>query len=315
MEHRRRVALSVLILGLLIGVGAPMTHALPLIGDVPPSSPPPEPPLWSSTFNEPQWPHEWAPAMDAHPDNRAVVWAGNGAENVLQLSASGDNDGFTGMGNLLRSWFTDLGLQPRDEAFLRYRVYIPAGWNPYVGGKLPGLAGLEDGQKIGDTPGGGDYDENGWSGRVMWKRPEDGNPDKTRLQSYLYVRSAAGRNIANNRSSDNGHIYGISVVFRQDPDPNNPGDTSKPLLYLKRGAWNTIETRYTMNSPGQSNGVFQAWLNGVLGVDLRDVQYRTAAHPGLSINELMFDTYYGGPTSNTSDQRWYFDDVSIRASY
>ena len=122
------------------------------------------------------------------------------------------------------------------------------------------------------------------------------------------------------------HILAVAVViavgavllfagYRGASDPANPGDPSKPPLYLYRGGWNTIELHYKMNTPGQSNGVFRAWLNGELGVDLRDVQYRTAAHPGLSINELIFDTYYGGPTSNTTDQRWYFDEVSIRSSF
>jgi len=309
MNGRQRVKLVALVVALVVGIATPITRALDLL-DLPGASNV----LWSSSFDEPEWPKEWSPAMDSHPDNRTVVWVGKGAAKALLLTAPGGNDGLTGMGELLRSWFTDLGVQPRDEAYLRYRVYIPAAWNPYVGGKLPGLAGLVGTQKAGATPAGGTYSDDGWSGRVMWKRPVDGNPDKTRLQSYLYVRSAAGNDINANRNQQSGRIYGITVVFQHDPDPVHPRDASGEPLYLKRGAWNTIELRYTMNTPGQKNGIFQGWLNGELGVDIRDVVYRTTAHPNLSINELMFDSFYGGPTSNSTDQHWYFDDVSIRTS-
>jgi hypothetical protein len=205
-----------------------------------------------------------------------------------------------------------MGLATRTEAVLRYSFYVPAGWNSYDGGKLPGLAGLSPGQNVGNTVGGGSYDETGWSGRLMWVRPLDGNMDHARVTTYLYVRSAAGKSIYDNTNPSNGRIYGIDVDFRQNPNYASPWDRTQPLLAVNRGAWNTIEIRYRMNTPGQNDGIFQGWLNGVMGVDLRDVQYRTSAYPNADINELMFDSFYGGPTANTTDQVWAFDNVAIK---
>jgi hypothetical protein len=276
------------------------------------SSPPVLGPLWSSGFEESDWKSRWHLSMDGHESNRMVVDdlpGGNG--KALQLYASANNDGYTGFGTDMRSWLDDLGVGSREEVVIRYRMYVPSDWNGYAGGKIPGMAGITPDHQIWESSQGGKYNEYSWSGRMMWKPPADGNLDHTRLMSYLYVRSAAGKSIYDNVNPNNGILYGIEIQFRQNPDYRNPWSTSNPYLYLKRGAWNTIEARYKMNTPGQNDGVFQAWLNGELGVDLRDVQYRTTAYPGLNINILSFASFYGGPTANTTDQRWAFDDVAL----
>ena len=80
---------------------------------------------------------------------------------------------------------------------------------------------------------------------------------------------------------------------------------------LRKGSWNTIELHYKLNTPGQNNGLFEGYLNGVRGVRLTDVQYRDSKHPTLRINQLFFASFFGGPTSNRTDERWYFDDVMV----
>jgi hypothetical protein len=242
--------------------------------------------------------------MDSFPSKRTIVSGLPGADGkAMQLYASSNNDGYTAFGADMRSKLKDMGLANRTEAVLRYSVYVPSTWNPYAGGKLPGMAGISPGMALNDTSGGGDYHESSWSGRMMWKAPADGNLDHTRLHTYLYVRSAAGRSIYDNALSG-GRVYGICVYFK----------TSTGDLYLKRGAWNTIELRYKMNTPGQNDGILQGWLNGQLGVDLRDVQYRTAAYPDADLNEIMFSSFYGGPSANTTDQVWAFDNVALKTT-
>lgn len=270
--------------------------------------------LWSSDFEASDWLSPWKPKMDAYNTNRTVVSGLPGANGRALKLTSKATTASVGWGAQIRSMLPDMGVPARDEAVLRYSFYVPSGWNPYAGGKLPGLAGITGGLTVGGTPGGGTYDERGWSGRLMWLRTLDGNLDRSRLTTYLYVRQAAGRSIYDNRNPDNGQIYGIEVNFRANPDPANPWSSSNPFLYVKRGQWNTIEIRYKMNTPGVADGHMQGWLNGQLGVDLRDVMYRTNAYPALNINEMMFDSFYGGPTGNTTDQTWAFDDVAVKSA-
>jgi hypothetical protein len=268
---------------------------------------------WSSDLEGSDPLAKWGIVGEGHKANRSFVSNLPGSDGqAMRVFSSKNNDGFTGFGGLIRSSFDKMGIGGQQEAVLRYHVYLPSAWHPYEGGKLPGLSGISPGMSTWETPGGGMYREDGWSGRVMWKKPIDGNLDHTRLMSYLYVRSAAGKDISSNTNPSNGRTYGISVMFRQNPDHTKPWDTSKPFLHLERGQWNTIELRYKMNTAGKNDGIFQGWLNGELGIDLRDVQYRTAAHPNLDINQMMFDTFYGGPTANTTDQHWAFDNVAIK---
>jgi hypothetical protein len=268
--------------------------------------------LWASDFERSDWLTPWRPSMDAYSGNRAIVSGlGGNSSRALQVTSSSNNDGYVGWGAQIRSTFDNLAIGTQEEVRMRYSFYVPSNWNPYDGGKLPGLAGVSDGMTVGQTPGGGDYDERGWSGRLMWRKPTDGNLDHARLSTYLYTRYAAGKSIYDNVNVNNGRLYGIEIDFRQNPDYRDPWNRTNPLLSPKRGAWNTIELRYKMNTAGQSNGELQGWLNGTLGVDLRDVQYRTSSHPSLAINELMFDSFYGGPTANTTTQSWAFDNVTL----
>ena len=268
--------------------------------------------LWGSDFERSDWLTPWHPSMDAYSSNRNIATGlGGNTSRALQITASGNNDGYVGWGAQIRSTFDNLAIGGQEEVRMRYSFYVPANWNPYDGGKLPGLAGTSDGMTVGQTPGGGDYDERGWSGRLMWRKPSDGNLDHARLSTYLYTRYAAGKSIYDNVNVNNGRLYGIEIDFRQNPDYRDPWNRTNPLLSPKRGAWNTIELRYKMNTAGQNNGELQGWLNGTLGVDLRDVQYRTSTHPSLNINELMFDSFYGGPTANTTTQTWAFDDLTL----
>jgi hypothetical protein len=306
---------AVLVLGLVAGVAGDA-----LTGDDPPpddgsSSPTVSPPpavLWSSSdIPSGDWPGGWRPSMAAGSEHvtRATI---GGRSDVMQVVAGGDNDGFTGLGVQLRSFLDDLGILGRDRLTLRYRVYLPDDWEPHTGGKLPGLGGLVGSRQLYEIPAGGDYHEDGWSGRVVWTPPRAGDPPGiVPLDTYLYVRSAAGVDVEDNRNPDNDRPYGISVPFRRAPDPDHPWSDRSPKVGIRRGQWSTVELRYVMNTPGRADGAFSARLDGRLAVDLRDVEYRTEGHDGLGVNALLFDSYFGGPSSNDTDERWYLDDVEI----
>ena len=85
-------------------------------------------------------------------------------------------------------------------------------------------------------------------------------------------------------------------------------------MQVSRGKWHSIDLHYKMNTPGKNNGVFEGFLDGRLGIQLDDVQYRDGDHPDLNVNQLFLSSFFGGPTANKTDQTWYLDDISIADS-
>ena len=256
--------------------------------------------LWMGTFdNAPDWKANWGIDNFPHAANNTIVskpFAPNG--KVLQTTASAQNNGFTGLGVDFRPSFDRMGIGARNEATLRYSVYFPDDFDWYAGGKLPGLSGISAGEGAFSTAGGGDYHPTSWSGRTLFL-------SGGRMKAYLYVKHANGLDIEQNLNPANGRTFGISPIW------NKNADARQGPQVLRKGAWNTIELHYRMNTPGQNNGLFEGRMNGELGVRLTDVQYRDATHPNLSLNQMFFTSFFGGPTSNKTDETWYFDDVSI----
>ena len=193
-----------------------------------------------------------------------------------------------------------LGSEMRDEAYLRYRLFVPEDFPcETTGGKLPGLSGNPRAVAAPESgAGGGTYDGTAWSGRIMWA------PD-CRMVSYLYVDRIGGTSIEQRRL-DNGRYVG----FR----PPWTDDDGTPVT-LDKGEWNTIELHYRMNTLGRANGVHRAWLNGDQVVDLDAVEYRTNAYRDLGVNEIRFDFFYGGTEGAPQPSRLFIDDVVLADDY
>jgi hypothetical protein len=232
----------------------------------------------------------------------------------LRVFVSKVNDGYTGYGADLRLSFEKMGLEGQDEAYLRYYVWVPADWNSWAGGKMPSLSGISPGETPFSTSGGGEYHETSWWGGLNWVGTNDGNLDHTRMSSFIWAKEAGGTTNDATRNPANNRMGGINVRLRANPDYRNPWGNTNPYLYIRRGQWNMMEIHYKMNTPGVANGVYQAWLNGQMGVDLRDVMYRTnstATTRNLDINQVMFLAFYGGPTANKTDQTFWIEDMVI----
>ncbi|MGE3141215.1 MAG: polysaccharide lyase [Thermoleophilia bacterium] len=254
--------------------------------------PAPGAPLWSTGFDDPgSWTRSAGIDQFGGAQNASVVPGPAGSNGtVLRVRTPAGQP----WGIDLRQGFDRMGIAPREEAWLRYRIWFPHDFEWAGGGKIPGLAGITDGDAATSTSAGGDYDEASWSGRLYWK--ENGG-----LVSYLYVKHAGGRYIG--RSG--GRYVGISPRWYVDAEPRKGYATFTP------GAWNTIEIQYRMNTPGQNDGWHRGWLNGRLAIDLRDVQYRTAGHADLGINQLFAAVFFGGSQMPRRDQVQYLDDMSI----
>ena len=79
------------------------------------------------------------------------------------------------------------------------------------------------------------------------------------------------------------------------------------------GKWQTIEHRIVMNTPGQRDGILQAWVDGALVLDENQFYYRA---PGatFAIDALYFSTFFGGSDSTwapATDQTVDYDDFIV----
>jgi hypothetical protein len=97
--------------------------------------------------------------------------------------------------------------------------------------------------------------------------------------------------------------------------PNQTSTYGVDLQYLRRfqpGVWHRVEHRVVMNTPGQANGVLQAWFDGQLVLDLHDRVWRLDA--SVHVDALYFSTFFGGNDASfapTRDESIDFDDFIV----
>jgi hypothetical protein len=69
------------------------------------------------------------------------------------------------------------------------------------------------------------------------------------------------------------------------------------------GYWVLVESRAKLNTPGQSNGINQLWIDGRLECERRNLDFR-GSYTGHGINAVFLEAYWnqGSPVSQS---RWY----------
>ena len=168
--------------------------------------------------------------------------------------------------------------------YLSYRLFFEEdfefnGQGGSDGGKLPGLAGSASDDKYFICSGGRPCGSGrGFSARLMWRTDGLG-------ELYLYDVS-------------NPNKYGDRIEF----------DSQRTF---KKGAWQTITQKVTLNRPGSEDGSIKVWLDGEVVVD---VQGRKIVDGDEQVDTLYFSTFHGG-----SDEDWtpgqeqfaYFDDFVV----
>jgi hypothetical protein len=146
------------------------------------------------------------------------------------------------------------------EYYLDYRLMFESGWQCVKGGKLPGLVGGTH------TTGCNSIVPNGWSARFMWVTSCKGC-------IYLYHQ---------NRRSNCGDNYMFS----------NSGN-------IPVGQWVRITERVVINTPGQNNGIVEAWYNGAKVVSLNNIQLRGNVSATTALVDCVsLQTFYGGSTND-----------------
>ncbi len=159
------------------------------------------------------------------------------------------------------------------DVTMSYRLLLEPGWEFVKGGKLPGLAGGSA-----PTGGAGGNGSDGFSARLMWR------------------------------------TNGSLVVYAYHPDrPSQWGEDFVTTATLPVGEWVTLTERVTMNTPGQSDGAVQVWVNGNMVLNQGGIRWRTDESFGIDL--LLFSTFYGGGDSSWSPSgaRFaQFDDFTIK---
>lgn len=184
-----------------------------------------------------------------------------------------------------------------------------------IGGKLPGLMG---GKSIsGHAKANG---INGWTARIMWGQQGRG-------LSYLYYPDM--RDHAQNKQAC--PRYGQNTekckIYRNKYFTYSPGSGSQCIsewpedkfeFKFKAGRFYKIKQHLKMNTvqsgkQGKRDGVLKIWVDDKLVLNCNNIRYRDT--PKLAIDALLFNTFFGGNTAESSahprDERIYFDDVVV----
>lgn len=163
-----------------------------------------------------------------------------------------------------------------EELYLSYRIRFRAGFDFAKGGKLPGLVG-------GSAPTGCVVDETGFSARMMWRTGG-------LAVQYLYFPDKI-------ESCGDDYEYQVAEMDAR----------------FTPGKWHVVLHRIVMNTPGQPNGVMQAWFDGALALDHHSFVWRKAG-AGWAIDALYFSTFFGGSDATwapNTDQTIDYDDFIV----
>ena len=81
------------------------------------------------------------------------------------------------------------------------------------------------------------------------------------------------------------------------------------------GKWHHVETHYKLNTPGQSDGVMESWLDGVKAAYYDQVMFRAANEANSTMTRVFFSTFFGGSSGDrwnaTKDEFAWFDNFTV----
>lgn len=166
-----------------------------------------------------------------------------------------------------------------ESMYASYGLYLDETFQPATDGKLPGFAGRYVGTEREGGWGSRVTDgTNGWSARGVFDTPDsDGN---IRVGNYVY------------------HVgmdtYGTFAWW----------DTS-----LETGRWYKIDQYLELNTPGESDGVLQGWVNQNRVYDSDDWHWRDTEEIG--IQEFWCNFYHGNIDPAPQDMTLYMDELYI----
>jgi hypothetical protein len=179
-------------------------------------------------------------------------------------------------------YLSPLGNKGVDAACLSLRVFMESGF------KWPAEGG---GTKM------------GWG---LW-----GGSSPSKISGGTPVNEQLGWSVRNVNS-----VWGFRHYSYHLNRPSRYGHQGSPLARWessawRSGRWHTIELEVVMNTPGQSNGYLQLWLDGGNRKTLTGLVFRR--NSDWAIRGLMFSDIWGGTTrdpqnwSPKAQKMWYAD--------
>ena len=194
----------------------------------------------------------------------------------LRISYKAGEFGQTSGGGIHANPFNSL---PAESCVFSYKVYIPPNMDYVKGGKLCGLC-FGKGER--DCSSGGEWSNTGGSYRLTF----DGNGA---LHPYLYLPFG---------SPEKAYDVQGPLFKKQAKKTPRTGirlwEADSPLK-LRKGQWNSISMKMSLNTPGQANGFLSATVNGVTK-ELSGMRWRDAAT--TKINMVVIVSFYGGGDSS-----------------
>jgi len=123
-------------------------------------------------------------------------------------------------------------------------------------------------------------------------------------EKWLYLHTSGGSATVINWEPDapetpNGTTFGLWLL----PDLSNASYDAwvrHPVAgpRLRKGVWQHLEVYLQMNTPGASNGIYRAWINGAAAVNNTSMKFYTDATQA-TIEGIKFDGTRGGGASDT----------------
>ncbi len=247
--------------------------------------------LFATDFESPNWGEEWT---RAEPKDKIDTIAPNTDFEQFQplqgrALRSRIAKGSTTALNVLYKFAEETDSEP-GEIYFRYYVRLADDWNQTVqGGKLPGISGTYGRAGWGGRKSNG---KNGWSARGLFKQTiPDGNPLATTTPIGFYCYHA-----------DMESAYGTNWVWDREY-----------LGFLQNNRWYSIEQYCKLNTPGKTDGVLRAWVDGRLALEKTDVRFRLTDE--LKIEQIWMNVYHGGTIPSPYDQHVFIDNVVIAKTY
>jgi len=179
------------------------------------------------------------------------------------------------------------GIEP-EEAYFRYYLMVEPGSEISGGGKLPGF--------------GGTYNKAGWGGRG-----NDGYKGWS-------ARGAFYASINEVDSQWQGYMPIGQYIYEVGKDKYGQIlPWGNELSTIQPGKWYSIEQRLKLNTPGESDGILEVWINGIKIFSKRDIKLRNLSK--LKIEKIWFNFYFGGVAKPKNDFNIYIDNIVIASHY
>ncbi|KON82473.2 hypothetical protein PA01_11630 [Azoarcus sp. PA01] len=245
--------------------------------------------IFATSFETPDWKNGWKPLSGKAAFETVREDAGNRFEPLDGAALKttlreGENTAL----NLSYPLGQNGGNEP-EELYFRYYLRFGDDWSPDVdGGKLPGIAGTYGKGGWGMRRADG---TNGWSARGAFSRMTvaPGGGTVTPIGSYVYHADMKG---------DSGNHWGWNLG---------------PTGLLRNNKWYAVEQYVRLNTPGERNGVFRAWIDGQLAYERDGLRFRDL--DGIRIESVWLNVYHGGRAKSPRDMSLYIDNLVIAKRY